>query len=188
MESSFLGVILGLVLGIFPIIFAIVNGYVLGFVASITVESEGLFVLWRLLPHGIFELPAIFISLGLGLKFGINFLINIQKNYLKDIPFLALFILSLVLLPLSLIVIPLTFLVFIYRDYIIYYIKKDRIFFLVISIIISPIMFLNIIFNSKLETIWNRDYSHSLKTFLLIVIPLLIIAAIIEGSLIFLGT
>ena len=26
--------------------------------------------LFRLLPHGIFELPAIFISLGLGLRFG----------------------------------------------------------------------------------------------------------------------
>jgi len=26
--------------------------------------------MWRLVPHGIFELPAIFISLGIGLKFG----------------------------------------------------------------------------------------------------------------------
>ena len=70
LQTSFFGIILGLFFGIFPIIAAIANGYLLGFVSSITVESEGVFILWRLLPHGIFELPAVFISLGLGLKFG----------------------------------------------------------------------------------------------------------------------
>jgi len=70
LQTSFFGIILGLFFGIFPIIAAIANGYLLGFVSSITVESEGGLILWRLLPHGIFELPAVFISLGLGLKFG----------------------------------------------------------------------------------------------------------------------
>ena len=70
LQSSFFGLLLGVVLGIFPVLSSMVNGYVLGFVAAKTVESEGIFILWRLLPHGIFELPAVFISLGLGLKFG----------------------------------------------------------------------------------------------------------------------
>ena len=70
LQSSFTGMMFGFFLGIFPVAAMIVNGYLLGFVAKISVNSEGFFILWRLFPHGIFELPAVFISLGLGLKFG----------------------------------------------------------------------------------------------------------------------
>ena len=113
LQSSFYGMIFGVLLGIFPMIATIANGYVLGFVASMSVESGGFLILWRLLPHGIFELPAIFISLGLGLKFG-TFIS--QKRKLESFK----------------------------------------------------------------EFFWN-----SLRVFLLIVIPLLVIAGIIEGSLMF---
>jgi stage II sporulation protein M len=114
LQSSFFGMVYGIFLGIFPIVASILNGYILGFVASEAVHSNGISILWRLFPHGIFELPALFISLGLGIKLG-SFVL--AKN--------------------------------------------------------------------KMETL--RIYiAKSLKTFLLIVIPLLIIAAIIEGSLIFL--
>ena len=66
--ASFVGLSLGILFGIFPVIFAIYNGYILGFVAAFSVEaSESFLVLFRLLPHGIFELPAVFISLGLGI-------------------------------------------------------------------------------------------------------------------------
>ena len=112
-QSSFFGMVFGVFLGLFPVIFAIANGYVLGFVASVSVNAVGISVLWRLFPHGIFELPAIFISLGLGLKI-MTFIF--EKNKLKTLKI---------------------------------YIKN------------------------------------SLRTFLFIVIPLLIIAAVIEGSLIF---
>jgi stage II sporulation protein M len=110
-QSSFFGMIFGVFLGIFSIIATISNGYLLGFVASMIVKSEGFLILWRLLPHGIFELPAIFISLGLGVKFG-TFIF--QKNKIKS-----------------------------FKEY----------------------------------------FSNSLRVFLLIIIPLLIVAAIIEGSL-----
>jgi stage II sporulation protein M len=112
LQASFFGMVLGTFLGIFPILGSVFNGYLLGFVASISVREEGVLILWRLLPHGIFELPAIFISLGLGLKISTFVL---EKNKLKSLKF---------------------------------YLKK------------------------------------SLMVFLFIVIPLLIIAAIIEGSLI----
>ncbi len=69
-QSSFFGMIFGVVLGIFPVLAAISNGYLLGFVSAFSVSSQGVLSLWKLLPHGIFELPAIFISLGLGLKLG----------------------------------------------------------------------------------------------------------------------
>ncbi|MFQ5531049.1 MAG: stage II sporulation protein M [Candidatus Nanoarchaeia archaeon] len=79
LQSSFFGMIFGFFLGIFPVIATIANGYLLGFVAKVTVGEEGFLVLWRLLPHGIFELPAVFISLGLGLKFG-TFLFQKKKG------------------------------------------------------------------------------------------------------------
>lgn len=69
-QSSFIGMLFGAVLGIFPIIGAIFNGYLIGFVSAYSVESGGFLVLLNLVPHGIFELPAIFLSLGLGLKLG----------------------------------------------------------------------------------------------------------------------
>jgi len=113
--SGFMGLFFGVVLGIFPVINAIINGLVLGFVSNLSVTESGAFSLWRLLPHGIFELPAIFISLGLGVK-------------------LSTFIF-----------------------------KKD-----------------------KLDSL--RDFlEKSFWSFLLIVIPLLVLAAIIEGTLIYLG-
>ena len=115
-KSSFFGMIFGILLGIFPFFAAVANGYLLGFVASITVENGGFITLWRVLPHGIFELPAIFISLGLGLKMG---LIIFQKGS----------------------------------------------------------------FLHKFESL-RRYFWNSLKVFLFIVLPLLITAAIIEGTLI----
>jgi len=113
LQSSFFVMVFGVFLGIFPVVGAILNGYLLGFVASMGVGEGGVSVLLRLLPHGIFELPAVFISLGLGLKLG----------------------------------------TFVFQEEKIHSLKKY---------------------------FWN-----SLRIFFFIVIPLLILAAIIEGSLIF---
>lgn len=112
LQSSFFGIIFGVIFGIFPILVTIANGYILGFVGSLSVQAEGWMVLFRLLPHGIFELPAAFISFGLGIKFG-TFMF--KKNKLKS---------------------------------------------------------------------FNSFFVNSLRVFLLIVVPLLILAAIIEGMLI----
>lgn len=66
--SAFMGLFTGIFFGIMPFFNAILNGIVLGYVAKLVVLKEGILSLWRLFPHGIFELPALFISLGLGLK------------------------------------------------------------------------------------------------------------------------
>jgi len=79
LQASFFGLIFGTVLGIFPVLATIANGYVLGFVGAMSVEAGNIFVLWRILPHGIFELPAVFISLGLGLKLG-SFIFRKEKG------------------------------------------------------------------------------------------------------------
>jgi stage II sporulation protein M len=82
LQTSFFGMIFGVVLGIFPLLLAMSNGYLLGFVSKLSVQTDGFLSLWRLLPHGIFELPAVFISLGLGMKIG-SFIF--QKKKLKSL-------------------------------------------------------------------------------------------------------
>lgn len=111
LQTSFFGLILGVLLGIFPLFFIVLNGYVLGFVSALSVNTSGFLILLKLIPHGIFELPAVFISLGLGIKLG-TFIFH--KHKIKD---------------------------------------------------------------------FNKYFINSLRVFLFIVVPLLIIAAIIEGIL-----
>ncbi len=115
LQSSIVSLLFGSFLGIFPVIAIIINGYLLGFVSEMSVRNDGIFVLWKLLPHGIFELPAVFISTGLGLKLG-TFVFHKNK------------------------------------------------------------------FETFKKYLWN-----SLIVFLFIILPFLILAAIIEGSLIFLA-
>ena len=112
LQIGFMGIIYGFVLGIFPVLSIFANGYVVGYVSSSAVSSAGISSLLNLLPHGIFELPAIFISFGMGIKFG-------------------------------------TF---------IFYKEKMKNF--------------------------GKFFTNSLRVFVFVVIPLLIVAAIIEGSLI----
>ena len=114
-QSGLFSFIFGALFGIFPVIIAIFNGFILGFVSNMAVQKGGISVLLDLLPHGVFELPAIFISLGMGLRFG-SFLF--RKNPAENF----------------------------------------RIYF------------------------WE-----GLRVFIFVVIPLLIVAAIIEGSLISIG-
>ena len=82
LQTSFLGMIFGIILGIFPLLLTMSNGYLLGFVSKLSVQTDGFLSLWRLLPHGVFELPAVFISLGLGIKIG-SFIF--QKKKLKSL-------------------------------------------------------------------------------------------------------
>jgi len=115
-QSSFFAMIFGIAVGVYPLFGAIVNGYLLGFVASMGVVDGGFFVLWKILPHGVFELPAIFISLGLGLKLG------------------------------------------------------------------------SFIFEKNIKESFKIFFFNSLRVFFYVVLPLLVVAAIIEGILIFLAT
>jgi stage II sporulation protein M len=61
-----------------------INGAVLGYVFSRVYVLYGASDFWRILPHGIFELPAIFIALGLGVKLGFFiFSGNIKQEFLR---------------------------------------------------------------------------------------------------------
>lgn len=84
---SITAVIFGSLFCLAPLIITVFNGYVLGYVVKITIQelgfSGGIASLWRLLPHGIFEIPAIIISLALGFKLGVSFFNSLNKNSLR---------------------------------------------------------------------------------------------------------
>ena len=59
--------------------------------------KEGIFILWRLLPHGIFEIPAILISTSLGIRLGTDFK-NFKKNLKSAIRVFLLIIVPLLVI------------------------------------------------------------------------------------------
>ena len=55
-----------------PILALIINGWVIAFVSTLVIEEESIgFLLAGLLPHGIFELPALILGQAAALSFGI---------------------------------------------------------------------------------------------------------------------
>ena len=96
-QVAFFGMVFGIIFGILPTLVLIINGYVLGFVANQVITLEGIFVLWRLLPHGIFEIPAILISTSLGIKLGTN-LRNIKKNFKASLRIFLLIVIPLLVI------------------------------------------------------------------------------------------
>ena len=103
LKSSLLGILGGIVLGIFPFISSLLNGYVVGFVGKVGVMEAGPLILWRLVPHGIFELPAIFISFGLGMKFGTFVFKKKRLEAFRDYFWNSIRVFVLVVLPLLII-------------------------------------------------------------------------------------
>jgi stage II sporulation protein M len=84
---SIMGIFFGIIFCIAPFFIALSNGYVVGFVIKTIVNGlgmqEGIISLWRLIPYGIFELPAVLISLGIGLRLGVSAFLALKKNSFK---------------------------------------------------------------------------------------------------------
>ncbi len=62
--TCLLNIVAGPLIGIFPLFSAVVNGGLLGWLA----HEQGLIVLLAVVPHGMFELPAYFLSVAIGLR------------------------------------------------------------------------------------------------------------------------
>ncbi|MBX4196364.1 stage II sporulation protein M [Candidatus Pacearchaeota archaeon] len=101
--TAFMGLIFGIGLGIFSIMSTMVNGVVIGYVMGKVYEIAGPSQFWRLLPHGIFELPAIFISLALGLKLGMFVFAKHKGKELKRRFYESMNVFLVVVLPLLII-------------------------------------------------------------------------------------
>jgi len=69
-----------------PILTLAVNGWLVALVSTIVVEEESLgFVLAGLLPHGIIELPALFIGEAAALSFGAMAVIALFKKEKRNL-------------------------------------------------------------------------------------------------------
>jgi hypothetical protein len=167
-QSSFLSIVIGLCFGFLGIFSAIFNGYIGGYVGRKAAEISGLDVLLKLFPHGIFELPAIFISIGIGIFLASKFIKNTFNIKNKKKIFFILFIISTIFVPIAFCA----------------YLQFNQLY----SIIFSMIILFSMIFVfSKVlsQKDMKKDIIIAIKTYFLIILPLLLVGAIIEGILIF---
>jgi stage II sporulation protein M len=77
LKSTLIVTILGITI-FMPILAITVNGYLLGAVARTSAIENGPLVLFRIIPHGIFEIPAICIAIAFGLRVGLSLLTKIR--------------------------------------------------------------------------------------------------------------
>ncbi len=71
--KTLLAILLGPLLGIVPVVFLLINGAILGAVIPMAVASMGLWSsVMTVIPHGIFELPAIFLGTSVGIQLGLH--------------------------------------------------------------------------------------------------------------------
>ncbi len=81
LRAAVLIALVGVVLGIYPTFTMLLNGLIIGVVGVITVRATSLTAfLAGILPHGIFEIPAIVIGAGIGLRLGLAPLFNRQRS------------------------------------------------------------------------------------------------------------
>ncbi len=190
-QSSVSGILLGAVYGILPFFATVINGYLLGFVANLSVQDQGVLVLWRILPHGIFELPAIFVALGLGLKIG-DYFFRKSENFLVSLLYLFLtFLVSVIGFGVVVGIFGIVSILvsggpFVYNFF---NVSESSILFFIFLVIYCIFLLLGLfLFNKKEKEKIRLIIINVLKVVLLVIFPLLIIAAIIEGTLIVLGT
>ena len=69
--KTLMAIVLGTALGIVPGIFLLANGVALGVAFSLSVQTRGLWLaVFSILPHGVLELPAVFLGTSIGLLLG----------------------------------------------------------------------------------------------------------------------
>jgi stage II sporulation protein M len=71
--KTLFSILLGALFGVVPAIFLLANGIALGVAWSLSSEARGPWLsLLSLLPHGVLELPAVFLGTSIGLMIGIT--------------------------------------------------------------------------------------------------------------------
>jgi len=186
-QASLFGILIGVVFGIFPLLAVFVNGYVIGFTSQLAVSKAGALILLKLIPHGIFELPAVILSMAIGLYLGGRLLEIKFKIKDKTKRTSVLFLIFLISIPLVSIFLlsagqiqglegieyssysPIQF-IFLFYSF----------FFTLFCILGLILVIITFIKNKELRV----DLARAILTYIIVIIPLLIIAGIIEGLLI----
>jgi stage II sporulation protein M len=86
--ASVLAMISGLAAGLVPLVFVISNGMIIGIILEMIITKAGVaegitLFLVGILPHGIFELPAVLISTAIGIKMGYKVIMSLLSR--KDL-------------------------------------------------------------------------------------------------------
>jgi len=69
------------ILALIPVVTLVLNGWLLGLVSTMVMEQQSLgYVLAGILPHGVIELPALFIGEAAALSFGVMAVIALFKK------------------------------------------------------------------------------------------------------------
>jgi stage II sporulation protein M len=104
--KTLIAILSGALLGLVPAVFLLANGAALGVAFSLSVQTRGLWhSLISLVPHGIVELPAVFLGTGIGLYLGAHALKKLasrSEQSLRAEIFRALKFFCAVILPLLL--------------------------------------------------------------------------------------
>lgn len=71
--KSLLAIVLGMFFGVLPVFLLLLNGCMIAIVFYLSVQSRGLWTsLLAILPHGMFELPAVLLGTSIGLRLGLH--------------------------------------------------------------------------------------------------------------------
>ncbi len=97
--TCFLNIVLGPLLAIAPLASVVFNGGLIGCLA----QKEGLIIFIGIIPHGIFEIPALLLSAAVGLRIGRETLKNKEERNLKGELNKGLMVFLVLILPLLLI-------------------------------------------------------------------------------------
>ena len=176
---GFVAIVLGLFLGAIPGILLFANGLFIGVISFIVVNTEGFTALWRLFPHGIFEIPAIIISFALGMKIYFSlYSKNSKDNY-------GVFVFGLVGGAIFSVF-------FIFGGIISVMFQESSLRYLSYLIYVAGYLLSvfagSLFFSSRLKKRFKSNCMNSLRVFLLVIVPLLFVAAIIEAVLISFGS
>lgn len=86
--KTLLVIIFGLLIGIVPALFIFINGYVIGVVAVMIAAARGTgYVVAGLLPHGIFEIPAVLLGAALGMMLGASLVARLRGR--SEVPIIT---------------------------------------------------------------------------------------------------
>ncbi|MBI2133611.1 stage II sporulation protein M [Candidatus Woesearchaeota archaeon] len=83
LRTALIGIVLGVFFGLVPLSAVLVNGYFVGAMLNQAYRSSGLSVLLLILPHGIFEIPALAIAFGMGVSLGLWWRERRKLDYIR---------------------------------------------------------------------------------------------------------
>lgn len=79
--KTLVAIVLGAGLGIVPAIFLLANGVALAVAMSLSVSTRGVWLsILSIAPHGIFELPAVFLGTSIGLMLGLRTIVGLRRQ------------------------------------------------------------------------------------------------------------